>query len=477
MLFRLSLSYFSARAIPLFIAAITVPIYTHIFSPQEYGYYAKVMALVMFIDAALFQWVRLSILRYLESSSEEQKRQLAEIYFIGWGPSTAIIAIVAVCVGIFRPEAFSIIAWLFAITLLYSWHQFSLIYTVGIQAPLAYAKLATTKAIISLGVGALLAQFGMGGEAALAGVLLGCIIAPLFFATAIWRHVRPKWPEWKHVQPLLKYGLPLVPTFLLAWIVQSSDRLMLAWMLGDAAVGQYTVGYTLAQFSMETLLVAVNLAAYPLAIQAMEKHGEVAAQDQIRRNGELLFALAGSVVVTLFVFAKPIAAILVGDSFSEATQQLLPIVALAAAIAGLKAYHLDVAFHLSKNPQGLVISMFAGAIINVTLNIIWIPIMGFVGAAWATVGGYAVAAYVSYLLGKHCFNMPTIWPLLFKAILVALTVGMSMLLANWFLPNHYIMQLLVGAFLGSLAGISAVYGLNIAEIRLKLSEVNSIADP
>ena len=58
-------------------------------------------------------------------------------------------------------------------------------------------------------------------------------------------------------------------TVALSFVIDSSDRFLLGWLLIDAAVGQYAVAFDLTSFSIGLLLTIVNLAAYPLMIRAL----------------------------------------------------------------------------------------------------------------------------------------------------------------------------------------------------------------
>ncbi len=48
---------------------------------------------------------------------------------------------------------------------------------------------------------------------------------------------------------LFKIGLPLVPTFLIYWIYNSTDRIMITNMLGTAQLGIYSIGSRTAHIS------------------------------------------------------------------------------------------------------------------------------------------------------------------------------------------------------------------------------------
>src|SRR5436309_2019535 len=59
--------YSVARGLPGLIAFAATALYTHLLKPAEYGRYALVLAGANLLNALLFQWLRLSLVRYLPS--------------------------------------------------------------------------------------------------------------------------------------------------------------------------------------------------------------------------------------------------------------------------------------------------------------------------------------------------------------------------------------------------------------------------
>jgi O-antigen/teichoic acid export membrane protein len=57
--------YLVARGLPGIIAFLAIPLFTRLLDPADYGRYALVLATASLINALLFQWLRLSLLRYL----------------------------------------------------------------------------------------------------------------------------------------------------------------------------------------------------------------------------------------------------------------------------------------------------------------------------------------------------------------------------------------------------------------------------
>src|SRR5947209_6168500 len=66
--------YLLARGLPGLIAFLTIPLFTRLLEPEEYGRYALVLATVMLLNALLFQWLRLSMVRFLPACKDEPVR-------------------------------------------------------------------------------------------------------------------------------------------------------------------------------------------------------------------------------------------------------------------------------------------------------------------------------------------------------------------------------------------------------------------
>src|SRR5215212_5265359 len=57
--------YLAARGLPGAIAFLAIPLFSRLLEPAQYGRYALVLAAVNVLNALLFQWLRLSLVRFL----------------------------------------------------------------------------------------------------------------------------------------------------------------------------------------------------------------------------------------------------------------------------------------------------------------------------------------------------------------------------------------------------------------------------
>lgn len=207
----------------------------------------------------------------------------------------------------------------------------------------------------------------------------------------------------------------------------------------------YAVGYDLAQQTLVMLMMIVNLAAYPLAVRALSERGEDAARRQLERNGSLLLAVAVPATVGLVLLAPQISHVMLGQAFGPAATHLMPWIAVGALLAGLKAYHFDLSFQLGQQTGRQVWIVMIAAAVNVVLNLWWIPRLGYMASAYATVVSYGIALILSWWWGRTSFAVPLprldLGPIALGTLAFCVVEG---LLSGWRGPVALAVQVLAG---------------------------------
>src|SRR5438874_6248258 len=66
--------YLLARGLPGIVAFLAIPLFSRLLEPADYGRYALVLASVGLLNALLFQWLRLSLVRYLPAFKDDPAR-------------------------------------------------------------------------------------------------------------------------------------------------------------------------------------------------------------------------------------------------------------------------------------------------------------------------------------------------------------------------------------------------------------------
>ncbi len=88
--------------------------------------------------------------------------------------------------------------------------------------------------------------------------------------------------------------------------------------------------------------------------------------------------------------------------------------------------------------MGAVVSLF-GALVTVVLNVLFIPIYGYMASAWATLICYGSMALISYLLGQKYY--PVVYDIKklggYILLAVILWLANDWLLSNLEVLNHF----------------------------------------
>jgi O-antigen/teichoic acid export membrane protein len=140
----------------------------------------------------------------------------------------------------------------------------------------------------------------------------------------------------------------------------------------------------------------------------------------------VVFCVFIFLLVTLFIdFFK----YFVGPEFRSGLD-VVPILLLANLFLGIYV-NLSIWYKLTDHTLiGAGVSLCAAAL-TIYLNIIWIPVYGYTGSAWAHLIGYAGMAFVSYVLGQIYY--PVKYDVL--RILAYIGLGLGIYQANLYLQS------------------------------------------
>lgn len=408
MLVRHSMSYLFARGGPSLLLLAATVVLTNTLSPSEYGSYSVVIAWVTLGNLLLFEWLRMSLLRFYPAHREADGGLLSTVgatyrYLVG----ASALAMGALFVT--DTLRLSTTVLLGAVLLwLQGFHDLSAELGRSRLRPLTYGLLNAARSVGLLVFGGGLAALGWGAQ----GVLLG--LAATMLATGVWSLCR-LWPTGPQPpadsglrRQLIELGIPLCAILGLSYVMDLSDRIVIDALLGKAAAGLYAVGYDLPRQTLGAIMMVVTLAGYPLTVRAFETGGVEAARRQLRSTGDVLLMVALPAAAGLSILAAPIAGSLLGAEYVSTAAGLMPVIALGVLLNGVRAYYLDHGFSLAKRFRLQIAAVGAGAVINVPLTILLVKRFGVMGAAFATAISYGVALLASALLVRRVFPVP--WP-------------------------------------------------------------------
>jgi len=467
-LLRHSAIYLIARGVPGAINFLAIAIYTRLLSPEEYGRYVLVFSVVTLINIVLYDWLRLSLVRFVSGQSMDAAGVKSTVLtiFLTVNMLTFLAGII-LCV-VKNEQTWRMIV---VVSMLLLWTQawFDLhlqSLRAGLQ-PLQYGVVSWVRAFISLGVGVVLIKhFHLSFFAPLVGFLAGNVCAGLINVKKEWSAVRLDMQR-RIARILFSYGLPLVITQCLSFVLGLSDRFLIAAMIDEAAAGVYAATYDFVQQVSTFLPSTFSLAAYPLLVRSHEQDPPTNFRAQAKVNICALLLLSAPIVTLLAVYSGPIASAYFGSEYTNIAATLIPWIAAAMLLSNIRSLHFDIAFQVKNRTTTITLIVGSAALVNVLLNLLLIPIWGLKGAAYSTLASFLLALLLSVVAGQRVLPMP--FPLLdVGKVLAGCAVMVGAFLIVESLPLLTAIPSLVKLALVLLSYGGIVWAMDTAQMRRKV---------
>ncbi len=421
-----SLSTVLARGIQIF----TVPIYTRILSPADYGAldllsYTAVLATLL-VGAALDQGVARF---YLDAKDDlERKRIASTVLFYN-------IFIFVLFIPFVGPVAGRLAhGWLddqvdratIVIVFIYVWVN-AIFYITNNQ--LKYLFLAKQSALCNIGATVISLTCGFAFVVlfrwGVFGVFLGQICGQGLFALVSMYYARESYAlayNWRTLKTMLIYSLPLVPGTLAFYLMQYVDRYAINQISGLKEVGLYGVGARLASL-VNLFLMGFQGAWSPVVMKSFR---ETDAVERFRVVLNYYLFVVFTLLVGLSLFGREILLLLTTKAFSEGFV-VVPLLVLAAILASVGGY-FTFGIQIAQKSNYRMLLNFAALALNVVLNYILIPWLGIIGAALATALSLALMTIVGMAISQRLYYVPYKWTNITAAAVLAIGVSNSITL-------------------------------------------------
>lgn len=209
--------------------------------------------------------------------------------------------------------------------------------------------------------------------------------------------------EWRHVRTALVYGLPLVPHMLAHWVINLSDRVLLQRLASTSAAGLYSLGYNFGMI-MQFIVGTINTAWVPYFYQLNRERGEEEARAQTGRLFTYYAAVVGFLGLLLALFGGDLLRLMAGRAFWPAAQ-VIPVIVATYLVQGLYFMTVNGIFLKNRTPLLPAITGLA-AVVNVGLNLLLIPRLGMMGAAWGTLAAFLVLTALTVGVAQRLYPVP-----------------------------------------------------------------------
>jgi O-antigen/teichoic acid export membrane protein len=200
----------------------------------------------------------------------------------------------------------------------------------------------------------------------------------------------------------LKFGVPLVPHVLSVNILASADRILLERLSTLSEVGLYNVGYQIGQvFFM--IMSSINYAWVPIYYAIAQDKAVNKAKKIFSRMTTLYIALGSFFASGVILFSREIIYFFTTERFYS-SYHVVPIIAISYVLHLI--YIMDVrSLYLEKKTYMIPSFTIIAVIVNIGLNILWIPEFGMVGAAYATLIAHLIQSSITHIFAQRVYQV------------------------------------------------------------------------
>ena len=377
-----------------FITLLLLPLYTHFLATEDYGYIDLIQTYLTFFIPLILLKIDAGIFRFLidaRKSEEEKNKIITNGIFIVFVELIISTILFAVAVKIFSIK-YSILIVMNLISL--SVLTFLLQIVRGIGKNKQYSFSSIIAAIVTIVLNLIfLVGFHKNGKYVLIASLISNIICTIYLliVNKILKNVKIKYIDKKLIKDLLKYSIPMIPNELSWWIVHVSDRTIISYALGVAANGIYSVSCKFSNI-LSSIFNIFNLSwQESAALHINDTDKDEFFSNVINKVFNLFICFCIGILACLpFVFE-----LLIKDSYREA-YKYVPILLLANIFSVLIGL-IGSIYVAKKMTKEVAKTTMIAAIINLTIDVVLIKVIGIYAAAISTLVSYMLLAIYRYI--------------------------------------------------------------------------------
>ncbi len=398
---------------------LLLPLYTNLLSTKEAGQIFVFITFLAFMNAFFTMGMDSSLLKYYHKKNSISTSFIGSFIIV-----FPLIVLLLLSANFFSATIFNNQPmWIFASIVILSLDVFSsrIITIVRIlEFPFYYLTICLANVITSLVLniyclqvlklsvpGAILAMIG----ASVVQLLISIPVLLKFKWNATW--------DYALFKDMFKFAWPFFPATIFLIIIELSDRFMIQYFWGFNAVGLYGAGYKIAALLL-ILIKAFNLNWQPYYLKQKDN---TSAQQEFANIGNIAIVgliFTGSILFItypLFFSLSWQGVSIVGSNFTDGGS-VVPWVVLGYFFYGLFILQMP-AIYLQNKQNWAPFFWGSGAIINIICNLLFIPQLGFVGAAISTTTAYLIMFILIYFKNKSWLPINYNLKLIFYMLIIS----------------------------------------------------------
>ncbi len=428
---RHSAVYGLASVLDRVVSFLMLPVYLRVLTPSDYGVLELLYLTNSVISLVIGMGLESAVSRfYFDYEQEEDRNRVVGTAVVGYGGMMIAISLflmlfaapMAGWVLESRDQANLMIVSLASLGISMILPVYFAYMRVR-QRSFEYMITKVAMTVVTLGLNILLVVVFPYG---VMGVLMATLITNVLFVLVLSFTTLRRTGisiRWQLLVDMLKFGWPLIPSNIGAYIVQASDRYFVKEYVSVAMTGIYSLGYKIGTLVNQFVTSPFLQVWAPRRYELFNTEG----YDRIYPKIFTYFCtLSLFVGLLISLVAKEIIMIMAAESFWPA-YKVVPVVVLAYIIFSFH-HHFNIGILMKKATKYVAYVNVLNGILNVILNLLLIKPFGIFGAAVATLICFIFKASLTFYFSNRLYPIHMEWRrvgLLFAVAFVLFFAGIQ----------------------------------------------------
>ena len=375
---------------------LLVRFYTELLSTEEYGIIDLLNTTASLAFPIITLCVTEAVLRFSIDDDANRGKILTNGLLVTLLGNLAFVLFAPV---LFQIETFSSnVIWIYLLTLTNSFYAIVAHFSRGIGNTKLFALSGIIHTILQIGFNILfLIVFSWGIQGYLiASVLANAVTFIFVFVSGRLHLYLIREVDKAYLKTMLVYSMPLIPNSVFWWIMQSSNRYIITYMMSTSDNGLYAVANKIP--TLITTISGIFFQAWQISsVEESKSEDKNQFYSSIFRGLSSLLILAASFIM---VILQPLHKILTEETYHSAWT-CTPFL-LCAMVYSCYSSFLGTNYVAMKKTKGVFLTTVLGAVINVGFAFLLISTMGIEGVALATLIAF-FATWLTRVFGTKNF--------------------------------------------------------------------------
>lgn len=431
------LKYFSSKIVIGILGMIALSLYSKMLNPNVYGAYSLIIGFINVLISIFIGWLGSSALRYYK---KEDKSIILSNVMLDW-----IIMLIFLIFLLFITSKISpnlniekyFLYVVFIIVGLSLYEIFEKILRVSNKTNIYIIAIILQSFFNVTLFYILVSKFNLGIDA----IFIANIISHFIFITIalssinIKKNIDLKLISLDMQQKFLKYGLPMVGVWGISWILSYSDRFIILHFFSNYQVGLYDMSYRIVENIMNLFITSFSLSTFPMLLRAWNNDGKKSCIKLLQNIFKYFFIimiplLFGILAVrdkmyTTFLDPQYVGGILV-----------YCFTAFGIFFMGINniLYKL---WQLEEKTYKILIYMTVSVVLNIVLNLILVPIYGYIIAAATTFFSYLFINVIVSFSVQKTFSFNYDYKVIIKCLINSVIMYICIRIINSFVNGWF----------------------------------------